>query len=724
MAAKIKDGLFIGDAETSQDPEFLELNKINSLINFAGREVPNVWAAHGLVYNTYNWEDREDFKVFDPKNEILSEIVLFVDKSLRHGGSVLMFSLNGTGRCTVAACAYLMQKYGWGFEKSYDFVYSKKPDIELNRGFVEQLFILDKKLRAKRYQGKELTEYDHMRISGWDPAYLLHAQHNSQSPEHNKRLTAASAHLIPESSVSDELLMINSYINSKLTISSLPGPYHDAMKTHKNFTLQINLANNQEAGVHLQRRAPPPSNYRPPKGGILKGGASNGRAAAKRHTNKVDAKAAHRGSTGSRRSTMRDLEESDDDIADFASGAKREASPPLLPSEQASVVSDGRGRYDAYDSKLEPFPQGSVASTGSDLYDFVGLNNTSAASVRGSHEGLGSMVSSLDMTSAHGSTAESKTKERVDSGKTPEERLHSLLGSLQRGKTRTASSEVAPAAEEKGSSREYARGDLWAKATARQQQQQQHIDPSIHDVASMPVTPAYRAPAGRTREREAKEVRGSGRTAGMGMPVRAGGAVTSSSAGASGGWMQEDGNQQHASQYYNHSGGRVRSSRGPSSSGSSRHQPAGSGGAGTSRKPPQQYRHGSPAPQVSRTGLTSRAAGMRGGSNGDIHSATSSIAESASGDDMVAEAVRKQRQSVPGRTYNSSGSGRSSTPPRQRSGSAQVSSSLLQSTASSSRRAMTPNRDKRSSTPVRERRETPTRDRRSTPQREPRGWRY
>jgi hypothetical protein len=47
MAAKIKDGLFIGDADTSQDPEFLELNKISNLINFSGREVPNVWAAHG-----------------------------------------------------------------------------------------------------------------------------------------------------------------------------------------------------------------------------------------------------------------------------------------------------------------------------------------------------------------------------------------------------------------------------------------------------------------------------------------------------------------------------------------------------------------------------------------------------------------------------------------------------------------------------------------------------
>jgi len=49
MAAKIKDGLFIGDAETSQDPEFLELNKINSLINLSGREVNNIFASHGTI---------------------------------------------------------------------------------------------------------------------------------------------------------------------------------------------------------------------------------------------------------------------------------------------------------------------------------------------------------------------------------------------------------------------------------------------------------------------------------------------------------------------------------------------------------------------------------------------------------------------------------------------------------------------------------------------------
>ena len=36
MAAKLKDGLFIGDADTSQDVEFLELNKISNLVNLSG----------------------------------------------------------------------------------------------------------------------------------------------------------------------------------------------------------------------------------------------------------------------------------------------------------------------------------------------------------------------------------------------------------------------------------------------------------------------------------------------------------------------------------------------------------------------------------------------------------------------------------------------------------------------------------------------------------------
>jgi hypothetical protein len=72
MAAKIKDGLFIGDLESSRDPEFLELNKISNLVNLAGGEAENMWEAHGLAYLTYNWEDHEEYPLFDDDNQVLA----------------------------------------------------------------------------------------------------------------------------------------------------------------------------------------------------------------------------------------------------------------------------------------------------------------------------------------------------------------------------------------------------------------------------------------------------------------------------------------------------------------------------------------------------------------------------------------------------------------------------------------------------------------------------
>ena len=44
-------------------------------------------------------------------------------------------------------CMYICR---WGFEKTYDFVFSKKPDLDLNKGFIQQMFALDMKMLAAR----------------------------------------------------------------------------------------------------------------------------------------------------------------------------------------------------------------------------------------------------------------------------------------------------------------------------------------------------------------------------------------------------------------------------------------------------------------------------------------------------------------------------------------------------------------------------------------------
>ena len=80
MACKIFDGLFIGDAESSQDSEFIELNKISYVINTAGRQLPNLYELHGIRYLTYPWSDSPDFQIFDANGVVVMQLASFIDE--------------------------------------------------------------------------------------------------------------------------------------------------------------------------------------------------------------------------------------------------------------------------------------------------------------------------------------------------------------------------------------------------------------------------------------------------------------------------------------------------------------------------------------------------------------------------------------------------------------------------------------------------------------------
>lgn len=284
MAAKVFDGFFLGDSETSMDAEFLDLNKISRLVNVASQEISNVWAGHGFVYDNYNWEDQPEYLVFPAmeKDRALQNLVEFIDVSLKKGESVLVFSLRGTSRSVFAACAYLMYKYNWGFEKSYDFLLSKKSDIHINQGFVQQLFCLERKLYARRQitdpallqVDTDLVRKEILRRREWDPVYLHIPENN---PEESARRAARIALTtvrktlpgeLDDDNEGDELLLINSFLNSKNTLTVLPGPYMDAYNVAKNFKLRFNSVV-QEEDIHMFPTNPSAPNMKA-KFGILK----------------------------------------------------------------------------------------------------------------------------------------------------------------------------------------------------------------------------------------------------------------------------------------------------------------------------------------------------------------------------------------------------------------------------------------------------------------------
>ena len=91
-----------------------------------------------------------------------------------NGISVLIFSAKGKGRSAAACCAYLMTKFNWGFEKSYMYLQSKKADIALNHGFVQQLYSLERRqlLRRCNRNINHQSKIDLIRMKDWDTSYI------------------------------------------------------------------------------------------------------------------------------------------------------------------------------------------------------------------------------------------------------------------------------------------------------------------------------------------------------------------------------------------------------------------------------------------------------------------------------------------------------------------------------------------------------------------------
>ena len=264
MAAKVFDGFFLGNAGTSMNAEFLRNNRITKLVNVAGEDVDNVNEGPGYTYETYNWQDQPDYNVFPnmENDRSLISMVTFIDNTLKSGLSILVFSLNGLSRSIFAVCAYLMYKYHWGFEKCYDFIMSKKDEIQMNHGFVTQLLALEVRLLTRRNEwlrkenrnldGKDtvIIKTENERAKEWDPLYLITSPTSSSYSKNDPNIDIALI-IVGESSDGnfaidergDELILINTFLNSKNTITCLPEPEDESMdidNTQKIFKVKFN----------------------------------------------------------------------------------------------------------------------------------------------------------------------------------------------------------------------------------------------------------------------------------------------------------------------------------------------------------------------------------------------------------------------------------------------------------------------------------------------------
>jgi hypothetical protein len=83
--------------------------------------------------------------LFDSKDEIVNELFKFIEGTLAKGESILIHSLKGQNRSVCVMVVYFMKKYRWSLHKCLEFLYSKKPNIEIQPSFYNQIVALENK---------------------------------------------------------------------------------------------------------------------------------------------------------------------------------------------------------------------------------------------------------------------------------------------------------------------------------------------------------------------------------------------------------------------------------------------------------------------------------------------------------------------------------------------------------------------------------------------------
>ena len=150
IISKIRDGIFIGDYKAGSNIDILNQFKISHLLNVSGKPLPYNYRELEIEYLSLNWPENPS----DKNNNIMSEkeisdIISFIDDSFLNGEGLFGFSLNGKNRICAVVILYLMKKFKWPFKKCYDYVSTKKKDIDINNFYQKKLRDIEIKIFGK-----------------------------------------------------------------------------------------------------------------------------------------------------------------------------------------------------------------------------------------------------------------------------------------------------------------------------------------------------------------------------------------------------------------------------------------------------------------------------------------------------------------------------------------------------------------------------------------------
>ena len=142
--SEIFSNLFVSGYKYSCDYDFLLKNNFTNILNCAGGSKNFKQQKYDdFLYLTLDIKD-------DPEYEIKSSILVsieYIEKCLNSNGKLLIHCFEGISRGPTLLAGYIMWKFNLNRDEAIKLIKEKRPNIEINLGFLVQLDKWDHFLR-------------------------------------------------------------------------------------------------------------------------------------------------------------------------------------------------------------------------------------------------------------------------------------------------------------------------------------------------------------------------------------------------------------------------------------------------------------------------------------------------------------------------------------------------------------------------------------------------
>ena len=129
------DNIYLSSSEDALNAKLIEKNKIKHVFRISSKTNMSPYDS-SIIYSSLDVDDSEDAS---DKMLKINKIILKLLLKKKIEENVLVHCNMGRSRSAAFIIYYLMVKHGMSYDDAYGFLKEKKPDIDLNSGFVKML---------------------------------------------------------------------------------------------------------------------------------------------------------------------------------------------------------------------------------------------------------------------------------------------------------------------------------------------------------------------------------------------------------------------------------------------------------------------------------------------------------------------------------------------------------------------------------------------------------